>query len=147
MGGFIIAIAIEKWNLHKRIALNIIKVIGTNVTRIILGFMIATSFLSMWISNTATAVMMLPIGIAIIQQLRDNPNTIENENTIFGKALMLAIAYSASIGGIATLIGTPPNLVLAGVVNDMYGYEITFMQWFVFGLPISLILLLFVGNT
>ncbi|PTX62256.1 sodium-dependent dicarboxylate transporter 2/3/5 [Kordia periserrulae] len=141
MGGFIIAIAIEKWNLHKRIALNIIKVIGTNVTKIILGFMIATSFLSMWISNTATSVMMLPIGIAIIQQLKDNPDTIENENTIFGKALMLAIAYSASIGGIATLIGTPPNLVLAGVINDMYGYEITFMQWFIFGLPISLILL------
>lgn len=141
MGGFIIAIAIEKWNLHKRIALNIIKFIGTNVTRIILGFMIATSFLSMWISNTATSVMMLPIGIAIIQQLKDNPNTIANENTIFGKALMLAIAYSASIGGIATLIGTPPNLVLAGVINDMYGYEITFLQWFMFGLPISLILL------
>ncbi|WP_040280075.1 SLC13 family permease [Psychroserpens damuponensis] len=141
LGGFIIAIAIEKWNLHKRIALNIINIIGSDIKKIILGFMVATAFLSMWISNTATSVMMLPIGIAIIKQLKDNPNTIENENTIFGKALMLAIAYSASIGGIGTLIGTPPNLVLAGVVSDIYGYEITFSQWFIFGFPISLILL------
>jgi len=141
MGGFIIAIAIEKWNLHKRIALNIINFIGSDVRKIILGFMMATAFLSMWISNTATAVMMLPIGIAIIKQLRDNPDTIEDENLIFGKALMLAIAYSASIGGVATLIGTPPNLVLAGVVLDTYGYEITFVQWFMFGLPISVVLL------
>ncbi|MGC1633157.1 MAG: DASS family sodium-coupled anion symporter [Gelidibacter sp.] len=142
MGGFIIAIAIEKWNLHKRIALNIINVIGSDIKKIILGFMVATAFLSMWISNTATAVMMLPIGIAIITQLKDNPNTIENETHLFGKALMLAIAYSASIGGIATLIGTPPNLVLAGVVLNTYGYEITFLQWFIFGFPISVLLLL-----
>lgn len=141
MGGFIIAIAIEKWNLHKRIALNIINLIGSDVRKIILGFMVATAFLSMWISNTATSVMMLPIGIAIIKQLQDNPNTVENENKIFGKALMLAIAYSASIGGVATLIGTPPNLVLAGVVLDTYGYEITFLQWIMFGLPISIVLL------
>ena len=141
MGGFIIAIAIEKWNLHKRIALNIINIIGSDVRMIILGFMAATAFLSMWISNTATSVMMLPIGVAIIKQLHDNPNTVEDENKVFGKALMLAIAYSASIGGMATLIGTPPNLVLAGVISDTYGYEITFMQWFMFGLPISLMLL------
>ena len=141
IGGFILAIAIERWNLHKRIALNIIQFIGTNVKSIILGFMIATAFLSMWISNTATSVMMLPIGMAIISQLIDNPDTIENENKTFGKALMLAIAYSASIGGIATLIGTPPNLVLAGIVQETYGVEITFSKWFMFGLPISLILL------
>ena len=141
MGGFIIAIAIEKWNLHRRIALNIISLIGSDVRKIILGFMVATAFLSMWISNTATAVMMLPIGLAIIKQLQDNPDTIEDENQTFGKALMLAIAYSASIGGLGTLIGTPPNLVLAGVVLDTYGYEITFMQWFIFGLPISIILI------
>lgn len=141
LGGFIIAIAIEKWNLHKRIALNIINIIGSNIQKIILGFMLATAFLSMWISNTATSVMMLPIGIAIIKQLKDNPRTDENENLIFGKALMLAIAYSASIGGIATLIGTPPNLVLAGIVSETYGYEITFSQWFIFGFPISVILL------
>jgi len=128
MGGFIIAIAIEKWYLHKRIALNIINFIGTDVSKIILGFMLATAFMSMWISNTATSVMMLPIGMAIITQLKDNPSTIEDENSIFGKALMLAIAYSASIGGIATLIGTPPNLVLAGVVQEMYGVEISFFH-------------------
>ena len=141
LGGFIIAIAMQKWNLHKRIALNIISFIGTNVIKIILGFMVATAFLSMWISNTATAVMMLPIAMAIVDQLKDNPDTIENENKIFGKALMLGIAYSASIGGISTLIGTPPNLILAGVVEETFGYEITFSTWFKFGFPISLILL------
>ena len=141
IGGFIIAIAIEKWNLHKRIALNIINFIGSDIKKIILGFMVATAFLSMWISNTATAVMMLPIGIAIITQLKDNPNTIENETNLFGKALMLAIAYSASLGGLATLIGTPPNLILVGVVSNIYNYEITFLQWFMFGLPISVVLL------
>ena len=141
LGGFILAIAIEKWNLHKRIALNIIKIVGTNVNRIILGFMVATASLSMWISNTATAVMILPVGIAIVLQLQDNPNTKVNENLIFGKALMLAIAYSASIGGMATLIGTPPNLVLAGVVESTYNTEISFSQWFMFGFPLSIILL------
>ncbi len=141
IGGFVLAIAIEKWDLHKRIALSIINFVGTDVVRIILGFMIATAFMSMWISNTATTVMMLPIGIAIVAQLQNNPATEENENLIFGKALMLAIAYSASIGGISTLIGTPPNLVLAGVVKETYGIEITFSQWFMFGFPISVSLL------
>ncbi|MEO0895690.1 MAG: DASS family sodium-coupled anion symporter [Bacteroidota bacterium] len=143
IGGFILAIAIERWNLHKRIALTVINLIGTNIQGIILGFMVATAFLSMWISNTATSVMMLPIGMAIVAQLRDNPETIEDENQTFGKALMLAIAYSASIGGMATLIGTPPNLVLAGVVKDLYDIEITFSSWIMFGLPISMVLLLF----
>ena len=135
LGGFLIAIGIEKWNLHKRIAINIISFIGVDARRVILGFMLATAFLSMWISNTATSVMMLPIGIAIIKQL--------SENKTFGKALMLGIAYSASIGGVATLIGTPPNLVLAGVVSEIYGHEITFSQWFLFGFPISIMLLFF----
>ena len=138
-----IAIGIEKWNLHRRIALNIIAFIGSDIRKIILGFMLATAFLSMWISNTATSVMMLPIGIAIIKQLKDNPDTVEDENRIFGKALMLGIAYSASIGGIATLIGTPPNLVLAGVIQSTYGYEISFLEWFRFGFPISIVLLTF----
>ncbi|MCL4107827.1 UNVERIFIED_CONTAM: hypothetical protein GTU68_027212 [Idotea baltica] len=141
IGGFILAIAIEKWNLHRRIALSIIQFIGTNVKLIILGFMVATAFLSMWISNTATSIMMLPIGLAIITQLKDNPKTKEDENLIFGKALMLSIAYSASIGGISTLIGTPPNLVLAGILDSLYGIEITFTQWIIIGLPISLLLL------
>jgi sodium-dependent dicarboxylate transporter 2/3/5 len=95
----------------------------------------------MWISNTATSVMILPVGLAIISQLKDNPNTLENENQIFGKTLMLAIAYSASIGGMATLIGTPPNLVLAGVIKTSYNIEISFLQWMSFGLPISVLLL------
>lgn len=141
IGGFILAIAIEKWKLHKRIAITIINIVGTNVVHIILGFMIATAFLSMWISNTAAAVMILPVGMAIITQLKDNPKTIENENLIFGKSLMLSIAYSASIGGMATLIGTPPNLVLAGVVHDSYGIDLTFAKWFSFGFPISIVLL------
>jgi sodium-dependent dicarboxylate transporter 2/3/5 len=142
IGGFILAIAIERWNLHRRIALNIINVIGTNIKSIILGFMVATAFLSMWISNTATTVMMIPIAMAIVSQLNDNPDTIEDENKIFGKMLMLAIAYSASIGGLATLIGTPPNLVLAGIIKEQYGVEITFSSWIMFGLPVSLVLLI-----
>ncbi len=142
IGGFILAIAIERWNLHKRISLIIIHFIGTNLKKVILGFMVATAFMSMWISNTATSVMMLPIGMAIIAQFRDDPTTIINENTEFGKALMLAIAYSASIGGMATLIGTPPNLVLAALVQEMYGIEISFAQWISFGLPVSIGLLI-----
>jgi len=143
MGGFLLATAIQKWNLHKRIALNIINFIGTNINRIILGFMVATAFLSMWISNTATVVMLMPMGLSIITLLEDNPHTVENENRIFGKALMLSIAYAASIGGIATLIGTPPNLIFAGFLDEAYDIEITFWQWFQFGFPISIILLLF----
>jgi sodium-dependent dicarboxylate transporter 2/3/5 len=141
IGGFVLAIAIERWNLHRRIALHIINFIGTNVKSIILGFMVATAFLSMWISNTATAVMMLPIGLAIVKQLKDNQETAEDENSTFGKALMLSIAYSASIGGVATLIGTPPNLVFAGIVQELYGIEITFSKWIIIGLPVSLIML------
>ena len=141
LGGFILAIAIEKWELHKRIALHIINLIGTNVKNIILGFMVATAFLSMWISNTATSVMMLPIGMSIISQLKNNPSTLEDETRLFGKALMLSIAYSASIGGVATLIGTPPNLIFAGYIQEVYNIDISFFQWLKFGLPISVILL------
>jgi sodium-dependent dicarboxylate transporter 2/3/5 len=141
MGGFFLAIAIEKWNLHRRIALNIIGIVGTSISKIVLGFMLATAFMSMWISNTATSVMMLPIGLAIIKQLKDHPDTEEDENKIFGKMLMLSIAYSASIGGIATLFGTPPNLVFAGIVKELYDVEISFIKWLCIGLPISITLL------
>ena len=141
LGGFLLAIAIEKVNLHRRIALFIIASIGTRMRMIVLGFMVATAFLSMWISNTATSVMMLPIGLAIIAQYRDHPDTPENEHTQFGKMLMLAIAYSASIGGIGTLIGTPPNLVLAGIVKELYGVEIGFLEWMLLALPFSILLL------
>lgn len=142
MGGFMIALTMEKWNLHKRIALTIISMIGTNTERIILGFMVATGFLSMWISNTATAMMMVPIGLAIIYQVsealkHDDSIDTSRENFSFGKALMLGIAYSASLGGIATLIGTPPNTLLAGAVNEIYGIEITFAEWMLFGVPLA----------
>lgn len=139
VGGFIIAIAIERWGLHRRIALNIISLIGSNVSSIILGFMVATAFLSMWISNTATSVMMLPIGMAIVSQFKKGKNG--NEGNVLGKALMLAIAYSASIGGVATLIGTPPNLVLAGILEEVYDVRLSFFKWMTFGLPVSVILL------
>ena len=141
IGSFILAIAIQKWKLHKRIALNIINQVGVNKSNIILGFMTATAFLSMWISNTATSVMILPVGLAIISQLKDDPNTPENENSLFGKALMLAIAYSASIGGMATIIGTPPNMIFAGVIKESYNIEISFFDWFKFGLPLSIFFL------
>ncbi|MBB4826606.1 sodium-dependent dicarboxylate transporter 2/3/5 [Sporosarcina luteola] len=142
MGGFMIALAMEKWNLHRRIALTIISLIGTNMDRIVLGFMVATGFLSMWISNTATAMMMVPIGLAIIYQvsdaLKDDPSIdTSKENFGFGKALMLGIAYSASLGGIATLIGTPPNTLLAGAIDKMYGIELSFAKWMLFGVPLS----------
>lgn len=149
MGGFMVALAMERWNLHKRIALNIISAIGTNINRIILGFMVATGFLSMWISNTATAMMMVPIGLAIIYQVSD---ALEDDPTIdtsmknfgFGKAMMLGIAYSASLGGISTIIGTPPNAALAGAIKEMYGIELSFATWMLFGVPIAWIFIMLV---
>lgn len=139
LGGFLLAIAIEKWDLHRRIALTILNKIGSSVSRIMLGFMLATAFLSMWISNTATSVMMLPIAMAVASQF--TKNTVGRGYMDVRKALMLGIAYSASIGGFATLIGTPPNLVLAGVLEETYSVKITFFDWLKFGLPISLVLI------
>ncbi len=134
MGGFILGMAIEKWNLHKRIAYSIIRVVGTGEKRMILGFMLSTAFLSMWLSNTATAIMMLPIGLSVIKQFKDREP--------FSRNLMLGIAYSASIGGLATLIGTPPNLIMAGVVRESYQIDISFLQWMLFGLPLSMAMLM-----
>ena len=142
IGGFILANAIQKWNLHQRIALNIILRLGSSTDKIILGFMIATGFLSMWISNTATTVMMLPIALSVISQINDHPDTKENEHQLFGKALMLSVAYSASAGGIATLIGTPPNLIFAGFIEDNLQTEVSFFQWLKIGLPISISLII-----
>ncbi len=141
IGGFILAIAIERWNLHKRIALQIIKWIGSKAPYLILGFMLATAFLSMWISNTATTVMMLPIAIAITHQVQSQHNQDKQQSDLFSKSLMLSIAYSASIGGIATLIGTPPNLIFAGVLENTYGIKIGFFEWMKFGFPVSMLLL------
>lgn len=142
LGGFILAITIEKWDLHKRIALHIINLIGSNIKTIILGFMAATAFMSMWISNTATSVMMLPIGLAVISEFKTDAEKYPNDVSALSKGLMLAIAYSASIGGFATLIGTPPNLVLAGILDETYGVKISFLQWLQFGLPLSVLLLI-----
>lgn len=141
VGGFILAIALEKWHLHRRIALSIIHIVGSNKQRIILGFMLATAFLSMWISNTATTVMMLPIGMAIVFQLSKGKENFSLGGK-FGKALLLGIAYGASIGGIATLIGTPPNLILAGVIQKTYGVELAFVDWMKIGLPFSVVMLI-----
>lgn len=139
VGGFMIATAIERWNLHQRIALGIIAQIGSAPKSIILGFMVATAFLSMWISNTATTIMMVPIGVAIVTQLEGGAKP-SLDNT-FAKALLLGIAYAASIGGIATLIGTPTNVIFAGVVLEKYGLEISFANWMLFGTPIAVFLL------
>lgn len=141
LGGFIIAIAMEKWNLHKRIALNVINLFGNTPSLIILGFMIAAAFISMWISNTATAVMLLPIGIAIITKME---LSFGKEHTkTFSVALMLGIAYACSIGGISTLIGTPPNLVFQRIYKISFPDqpEMLFGDWMKFALPISITML------
>jgi sodium-dependent dicarboxylate transporter 2/3/5 len=145
LGGFIIALTIERWNLHKRIALQIIRFIGTNQRLIILGFMIATAFLSMWISNTATTMMMIPIALAVIKQMgaSGQTNQFTRGKNNLALALMLAIAYAASIGGISTIIGTPPNVVFVGILKANFpgAPEIGFMQWMLFALPFSIIFL------
>lgn len=143
MGGFFIAVTMEKWNLHKRIALHTIRLVGISPNRIILGFMLATAFLSMWISNTATAMMMVTIGLAVIRQTQDSAQQQGEVLALqaFATALMLSIAYAASIGGVATLIGTPPNAILAGVVEKTYGITIGFADWMVFALPLSVVML------
>lgn len=148
MGGFLIAVTMERWNLHKRLALLTIMAVGVSPRRMILGFMLATASLSMWISNTATTMMMVPIGMGVIAQAGSmtaagtQAAQTGNRKSTFGTALMLGIAYAASIGGIATLIGTPPNAILAGVVERTYGESISFTDWLAFGLPLAVTFLL-----
>ena len=149
MGGFMIALAMERWNLHRRIALLVIRALGESPERIILGFMASTAALSMWISNTATAMMMTPIGLAVIYQTSemlehgsDIREAVRTGKFQFGAALMLGIAYAASIGGIATIIGTPPNAVFAAILEEMYGVEIGFARWMLYGVPLALLFLL-----
>lgn len=141
MGGFIIALAIEKWSLHKRIAMTIISMMGSNSNRIILGTMIATSFISMWISNAATALMMLPIALALIQEIKEAQFLKPESAHKFGKALLLTVAYSASIGGLATLIGSVPNAVFAAIAASSLDRKVSFLQWMIFALPVTIILL------
>ena len=147
LGGFLIAVTMEKWNLHHRIALHTIQLVGLTPQRIVLGFMVATAFLSMWISNTAAAMLMVTIGIAVLHEMSDARRhgkaaiSLAPGQVHFGTVLMLAIGYAASIGGIATLIGTPPNAILAGVVEKTYGYQLGFLEWMSFGLPVSSVML------
>lgn len=133
LGGFLIALALERSGLHRRIALGIIRVVGTSPARVVLGFMIATAFLSMWVSNTATVMLMLPTAMAVIRQLGE----LEERETGFGQALLLGIAYAASIGGMATLVGTPPNIVLAGAAQELLGLTIGFASWMIIGVPLA----------
>lgn len=140
IGGFIIALAMQKWNLHKRIALRILMLTGVSPGRILMGFMLSTSFLSMWISNTATAMMMIPIVLSIIQKLEENVGKKNVSRYAIG--LLLGIAYASSIGGIATLVGTPPNLSFARIFAIYFpdAQAISFASWFIFALPISIVL-------
>lgn len=144
LGGFFIAMAMQKWQLHRRLALHIIRGIGAGPSRLVLGFMCATAFISMWISNTATTMMMYPIALAVILQLvpeqgkRHNPAQIQ-----FRTCMMLAIAYAASIGGIGTLIGTPPNIIFATISRNLFPEApvVDFLHWLAFGLPLLLVFL------
>jgi sodium-dependent dicarboxylate transporter 2/3/5 len=151
MGGFILAVAVEKWNLHKRIALNILRIIGGQPHRLVLGFMIATGFLSMWLSNTATALMMMPMGMSLVLLYEELNEKAVNEGGVidpraenFSLTLLLGIAYGASIGGFATLIGTPPNGILITQMSQLFpeAPDITFATWMLFALPMSFVYML-----
>ena len=165
MGGFLLALAMQRWNLHRRIALLTVRAMGTNPSMVIAGFMIATGFISMWVSNTATAVMMLPIGISVLMLVTkleektgdaDSPTEAGMEDhdpasaevqqvtkTNFGTALMLGIAYAASIGSLGTIIGTPPNTILVGYLADNHDIHIGFGQWMLVGMPIAIVFMVF----
>jgi solute carrier family 13 (sodium-dependent dicarboxylate transporter), member 2/3/5 len=143
LGGFLIAQAMQRWELHRRIALLVIRAVGTSPVRLIGGFMLSAAFLSMWVSNTATAVMMLPIGLSVVGLVvdRPGPGVRDAGDSNFAVALMLGIAYACSIGGLATLIGTPPNALLAGFMAETYGVRIGFGEWMLLGVPIAAVAL------
>ncbi|WP_152190287.1 SLC13 family permease [Georgenia satyanarayanai] len=159
MGGFLLALAMQRWNLHRRIALVTVRAMGTSPSMVVAGFMVATAFLSMWVSNTATAVMMLPIGVSVlllVANLKGAPaggpgageTDLQSEEvkehvieSTFGTALMLGIAYAASIGSLSTIIGTPPNTLLVGYLADNHDIQIGFGQWMLVGLPLAVVFL------
>ncbi|MBZ9557997.1 MULTISPECIES: DASS family sodium-coupled anion symporter [unclassified Modicisalibacter] len=144
LGGFILGLAMERWNLHRRIALNTLMLVGSSPSQQIAGFMLSTAFLSMWVSNTATTIMMLPIGMSVVHLLDHGKDGSDNaERARFATALLLGIAYAASIGGVATLIGTPPNAMLAGFLQANYEVSIGFSQWMLLGIPVAATMLLF----
>lgn len=140
-GGFVMALALEKVNLHKRIALTIIKITGTTPNKVVLGFMIATASLSMWISNTASTVVMLPIAMSVIGLLINDKDGFTKKDRNFALSVMLGIAFSANAGGIATVIGTPPNSVMIGLLENEYNIEISFLKWMVIGVPFSAVMI------
>lgn len=141
MGGLILGLGLEKWGAHKRIALLIVCAVGSSPRRIVLGFMLAAALLSMFVSNTATAAMMMPIGVSVVVLASAGGDGGGLDGKVFGPALMLGIAYGCSAGGLATIIGTPPNGVLVGVMRDTLGEEITFARWMRLGLPLTCVLL------
>lgn len=141
LGGFLIAAALERCGLHRRMALTILRMVGTGPASLVGGFMIATAFLSMWVSNTATVVMMMPTAMSVLSVAEREMS--ESDARSFGKALLLGLAYAANIGGIATLIGTPPNALLAGFMLETYGLEIGFGEWMLFGVPLVAVALPF----
>jgi len=148
LGGFIIALAMERWHLHERIALTILRYVGNRMDGLVAGFMVATAGLSMWISNTAATLMMLPIALSVIAvfhlQSGSPRGTIPTPATSFAPALLLSVAYGASVGGMATLVGTPPNAFLAGFMLQTYKVEIGFAKWLALGLPLAAIMLVLV---
>lgn len=169
MGGFLLALAMQRWNLHRRVALVTVRAIGTSPVRLVAGFMLATGFISMWVSNTATAVMMLPIGVSVLmlvtnlERREDGGSALAGDGdgtatasgdsedpeegglaqavvrSKFGTALMLGIAYAASIGSLATIIGTPPNALLVAYMSENHDVSIGFGQWMILGLPLAII--------
>ncbi|MAA65063.1 MAG: anion transporter [Alteromonadaceae bacterium] len=139
LGGFALGLAMQRWDLHKRIALKTLLAVGSQPKRQIAGFIAATAFLSMWVSNTATSIMMLPIGLSVINMQEGNDTEASRR---FATRMLLAIAYAASVGGIATLIGTPPNALLAAYLADNHDIEIGFAQWMLIGVPIAATMLL-----
>lgn len=136
MGGFILALGMQRWNLHRRLALRVVLMVGTKPKQLIAGFMLATGFLSMWVSNTATAVVMLPIGVSVLQLTAETVGGMRNQKR-FATGLMLAIAYAASIGSLGTIIGTPPNTLLVAYMRDNHGVLIGFGQWMIVGVPLA----------
>lgn len=150
MGGFILALSMQRWGLHRRFAFSVLRLFGSRPTRVIAGFMVVTAGLSMWVSNTATTIMMLPIGLSVIRLFKksdearprsDGAVEAGSRDDNFTLCLLLGIAYAASIGGIGTLIGTPPNLYLASYVRDNLGTEISFVRWMAVGLPLVVVFL------
>lgn len=141
MGGFIIAMALEACGLHRRMALVIIRGVGTRPVNLIAGFMAATAFLSMWVSNTATVVMMLPMALSVVQMMERQGEPDSTPDPNFALALLLGLAYAANFGGLGTLIGTPPNALLAGFMSEAYGVQIGFGEWMLVGVPLVLVML------